>query len=152
MHWSSIYHIVMVLLYSIMLCDYSFVHYMLITHLFASIYMWCLLKMLVQSTQLNVSFLGYLLVCVLRNNMGPIMLKMLSKSLSYQQDASNSSAQPSFFWHDTDNKNILRGLHWLYSIVGVISKAGLAGMVPAKPSFGMTMTKISRPVLAWYSS
>ncbi len=35
------------------------------------------------------------------------------------------------------------------SIVDVIPKDGFAGLVPAKPSFGMTMTKILRPVFAW---
>ena len=38
----------------------------------------------------------------------------------------------------------------------MISKEGLAGLVarqlPTKPSFGMTTTKIIRPVLAWDGS
>ncbi len=36
---------------------------------------------------------------------------------------------------------------WLHSIVGVIQRQGLAGLVPAKPSYGMTMTKIGDLVL-----
>ena len=38
------------------------------------------------------------------------------------------------------------------SLVGVIAKESFDGLVPAKPSFKVTMTKILRPVFGWSGS
>ncbi len=57
-----------------------------------------------------------------------------------------------FFWHDTANRTPLRCLHNFYSIASVRAKEDMARLVPVKPSSGMTMTKILRPVFAWCSS
>ena len=56
--------------------------------------------------------------------------------------------QPSqaFFWYDPDYSAVLCCLCRLYFIVGVVPNEGLAWLVPAKPSVGMTMTKILRPI------
>ncbi len=56
-----------------------------------------------------------------------------------------------FFYYDIDyNIDSLETIKY-YPIAGVIPKEGLAGLVSAKPSFGVTTTKILRPVLAWCS-
>ena len=40
----------------------------------------------------------------------------------------------------------------LMIFVIVLGKESLSGLMPAKPSLGMTRTQISRPVFAWLSS
>ena len=53
-----------------------------------------------------------------------------------------------FFWYDIDYRivRVLCHVHRLHFLDGVIPKEGFAGLVPAKPSFGIITTKILRPV------
>ncbi len=53
------------------------------------------------------------------------------------------------YGYDTDYKILLCQLHRLYSVVGVVPKEILAGLQPANPSVGMTMTKTLRSVFSW---
>ena len=57
---------------------------------------------------------------------------------------------PGFFGYDTIYGIVLSCLPKWYLIVFVIPRVGMAGLVPPKPSFGMTTRKIVRPVFAWH--
>ena len=65
---------------------------------------------------------------------------------------------PAFYWYGTGYRKVLTRLSPLMIIYSRCHQKKawqgwcLAGLMPGKPSFGETMTKILRPVLAWGSS
>ena len=76
------------------------------------------------------------------------VLKIIVMVIPKEGLAGTSTAKSSFGMIPTACRIVLCYLHRLYFTVSVIAKEYLAELVPDKPSVGMTITKILRPVFA----